>query len=294
MSTINILFLSAVPAGAPPLELDREYRAIEDALEASPNASRFRLFRYARVQRPELEHTLTTFQPQIIHFSGHGTKTGSLLIEAFGGQRWELDRDTIRTILKAYGQSVKMAVLNACHSEVTANTLRESVAYVVGNSTAVFDEAAIIFAQTLYTALFQNESLHQSFRDALKAVEARDAQSGLTPQLLTTPASPDPRGVKPLEHWLSGRLNAAPARGLPDPPPWGSSPTRADARMALDQYLLVVDDFDQFVAEAFPGTHARFGSGMNRVACTTLVLQLHSPEEVLDALRTFLQNRGRK
>ena len=112
VSTINILFLAAVPEGEALLAIDQEYSTIEDELDVSPNGERFRLFRHARVQRPELERTLSTFQPHIVHFAGHCSKNGSLLVEGgTDGQRWELDRDTLRTIFKAYGQSVKMVVL---------------------------------------------------------------------------------------------------------------------------------------------------------------------------------------
>jgi len=207
-STINILFLAAVPKGVAPLSIDKEYRDIEDVLDESPLGMRFRLFRHAKVQRPELERTLSTFQPHIVHFAGHGSENGSLLVEGTDGNRWELDRDTIRTIFKAYGQSVKMAVLNACYSEVTANVLRESVSYVVANSIAVFDEHAITFSKTFYSTLFKDETLNKCFREALKAVQDKDPQGALTPQLLTTPSSPDPRTIKPLSSWLRAVVTA--------------------------------------------------------------------------------------
>lgn len=291
MSTINILFLAAVPQGVATLELDKEYRVIEDMLDASPLATRFRLFRHARVQRQELEHTLSTFQPHIVHFAGHGSKHGALLVEGTDGQRWDLDRDTLRTIFKAYGQSVKMAVLNACHSEVAANVLRESVSYVVANSIAVFDEHAIIFSKTFYSTLFKDETLYKCYRDALKALETSDPQGALIPQLLTTPSSPDPRSIKPLASWLRNEKQP-PNPHLPrleDLLPTGSTLTRSDARRALDKYLPLVDDFNRFIVEVFPETFARFGSGMNRVACSSLVIQLHTPEEILRQLAAFLK-----
>nr|WP_326529397.1 CHAT domain-containing protein [Rhodoferax sp.] len=302
MNTINILFLSAVPAGATPLELNTEYRKIEDALEDGPNASRFRIFRHARIQRQELERTLSTFQPHIVHFAGHGTPGGSLLLEAPDGQRWDLDRDTLRTIFRAYAQSVKLAVLNACHSELAANVLREVVPYVLGNAIEVFDNHALTFSQTFYSALFENESLHKAFRLACKEVEKTDAARALTPQLLTTPSCPDPREVKPLAHWLdrNDRDNegGSPPGGTPAAPPIpplpaGQEPTRADIRMLLELHLPVASDFDAFVIDAFPNTYRRFGSGMERIAKANLLLQLHSPTELREALIAHLNTRSR-
>jgi hypothetical protein len=307
MNTINILFLSAVPTGAPPLELNTEYRKIEDALEDGPNASRFRIFRHARIQRQELERTLSTFQPHIVHFAGHGTPGGSLLLEAPDGQRWDLDRDTLRTIFRAYAQSVKLAVLNACHSELAANVLREVVPYVLGNAIEVFDSHALTFSQTFYSALFQDESLHKAFRLACKEVEKTDAARALIPQLLTTPSCPDPRNVKPLAHWLDRKDRddqggsppggSPPGGSPPEPPihslPEGHEPTRAKIRILLERHLPVASDFDAFVIDAFPNTYRRFGSGMERIAKVNLLLQLHSPTELMEALVEFLKTRSR-
>lgn len=302
MNTINILFLSAVPAGVPPLELNTEYRRIEDALEDGANASRFRIFRHARIQRQELEHTLATFQPHIVHFAGHGTASGSLLLEAPDGKRWDLDRDTLRTIFRAYAQSVKLVVLNACHSEIAANVLREVVPYVLGNAIEVFDNHALTFSQTFYSALFRDESLHRAFRLACKEVEKADAARALIPQFLTTPSCPDPRNVKPLVDWLSKKDSDAQRMSTPGGSPpvtsipplqsgQGQEPTRAEVRMLIEQHLPLASDFDAFAIDAFPNTQRRFSSGMERTAKANLLLQLHSPTELREALVAYLNTR---
>lgn len=113
--TINILFLTSVPKNEASLALNAEFRQIEETLDESAYTHRFRLFRYARLRRDELERTLEAFQPHIVHFCGHGSPNGALLLEAPDGQRWDLDRDTLRTVFKGYGKSVRLAVLNACH-----------------------------------------------------------------------------------------------------------------------------------------------------------------------------------
>lgn len=198
--------MTSVPENTPVLDLNTEFHLIDTALERSVNARAFRLFRHARLRREELEKTLAVFQPHVVHFSGHSNSRGYLLLEDAAGDRWELDRDTLRTIFKAYGQSVKLAVLNACHSEIAGNTLREVVPYVIGNSIAVYDSAAVKFAETFYDSLFQGESLHLSFRNACNAVGSIDPSRAHVPQLLTTPLQPDPRKVRPLNLWASPGL----------------------------------------------------------------------------------------
>ncbi len=285
MDTINILFLTSVPAESHALNTDAEFRKIEDALEESPKSTSFRLFRHARLRREELEHTLSTFHPQVVHFSGHGTAAGALLLEDPNGRRWDLDRDTLRTVFKAYGQSVKLAVLNACHSEAAGNTLREVVPYVVGNSIEVYDGAAIEFATTFYRTLFQGETLSKSFRAACKAAGAIDNRGGQIPQLLDTPNHPDPRQVKPLENWAAAESKSvAPAQTKPLESQVGVAPSRAELRVQMNNQLKTDADLDAFALDEFPTVKMRWSSGMDRTAKVTLLLQLQEPRDIAVAL----------
>jgi hypothetical protein len=63
--------------------------------------------------------------------------------------------------------------------------------------------------------------------------------------------------------------------------------------MLLELHLPVASDFDAFVIDAFPNTYRRFGSGMERIAKANLLLQLHSPTELREALIAHLNTRSR-
>lgn len=284
MATVNILFLTSVPKSEQALNLNVEFRTIENVLEENVNAERFRLFRHARLRREELERTLATFQPHIVHFSGHGSARGALLLEDHDGRRWDLDRDTLRTVFKAYGQSTKLAVLNACHSEVAGNTLREVVPYVIGNAIAVYDNAAIEFSKIFYSTIFTGETLHRSFREACRAAAKIEASRGNVPQLLDTPNHPDPRQVKPLEQWVQ--------RLAPNPPlAFSPSPdvSRSQIRELLGKHLRLDADLDAFAIERLPDVYQRWSTGMDRVAKVNLLLVLHEPAEIAAALARFLK-----
>jgi hypothetical protein len=284
MGTVNILFLTSVPENAPALDLNVESRTIEDVLEQSANSERFRLFRHARLRREELEHTLATFQPHIVHFSGHGSSNGALLLEDHDGQRWDLDRSTLRTVFKAYGQSTRLAVLNACHSEVAGNTLREVVPYVIGNAIAVYDDAAIEFAKAFYATLFRGETLYKSFREACRSAAQLDASRGQVPQLLDTPHQLDPRQVKPVEQWVQQKTH--------DPPPAiSTSPdiSRSEVRAVLSKHLRLDADLEAFAIERFPDVYQRWSSGMDRVSKVNLLLVLQEPAQIAAALASFLK-----
>ena len=287
MSTINILFLTSMPENIQGLDSNLEFRKVEDVLEDSPTAGRFRLFRHARLRREELEHTLATFQPHIVHFSGHGSPRGALLLEDSNGLRWDLDRDTLRTVFKAYGCSTRLAVLNACHSEIAGNTLRGVIPYVIGNSIEVYDSAAIEFAMFFYASLFNGETLYKSFREACKAAGKIEASRGQVPQFLDTPQCPDPRQVKPLEQWGTPGADKVP---LPLSP--GTNISRSEVRVLLNKHLKLDSDLDAFAIERFPDVYQRWTSGMDRTAKVNRLLVLHESALIAVALASFLKKEG--
>jgi hypothetical protein len=207
-------------------------------------------------------------------------------LEDSEGRRWDLDRDTLRTVFKAYGQSVKLAVLNACHSEVAGNILRDVVPYVIGNAVAVYDNAAIDFSTTFYQALFQGETLHKAFRAACQAVGKQDARRGQVPQLLDTPQHPDPRKVKPLEHWGQPEV-ASENKHQTSLPRLGHEITRAEVRALLNGQVKLDADLDAFALDEFPDVYARWSRGMERTAKVNLLLELQTPSQVATALAKY-------
>ena len=71
------------------------------------------------------------------------------------------------------------------------------------------------------------------------------------------------------------------------PAPVGPSATAATmplAQRALDERFRTDSDFEAFVLDFFPDVQRRFGSGMNRTAKTSLLLQYKSLAEIATAL----------
>ena len=78
---VKIVFLAANPKGTEPLRLREEYRAIEQALRSGDFRDRF-AFVECRATRPgDLLSSLLRHRPNIVHFSGHGTAAGAIVLE---------------------------------------------------------------------------------------------------------------------------------------------------------------------------------------------------------------------
>ena len=77
----KLLILSANPINTDRLRLDEEVRKIQLALERFKRREQFELITKWAVRIDELRRALLDHEPQIVHFSEHGTGTNGLLLE---------------------------------------------------------------------------------------------------------------------------------------------------------------------------------------------------------------------
>lgn len=182
----TILFLSANPSNTAKLNLDKELARVSGRLSDSPNFNKFRLRPKRAVTPTEFREFLFLEKPDIVHFSGHGDKTTTEVVEAFtrAGRDNLVKADKVdeagiilsdedkrnaqfvgapflkhafRSLVNTHKASLRAVVFNACHSGEQARAVSEAVpeAWVVGTSAAVLDEAAIAFATGFYFGLAQ-------------------------------------------------------------------------------------------------------------------------------------------
>src|SRR5947208_2935274 len=90
---IGILFLSSNPKPTGRILVDEEAREISEKLEEGPYRNRFELHKHVAVRPTDLQRLLLKYQPQIVHFSGHGSKhQRSSLVDRTAGIRQSINR----------------------------------------------------------------------------------------------------------------------------------------------------------------------------------------------------------
>jgi hypothetical protein len=155
-SQIRILFLASEPNDTPRLRVQEELRDIQQRLLSSPERERFSLH-YAFSARPtDISQAILNFQPQIIHFSGHGASTGELCFENDLGKRQLVEPQDLAELFRNVADIVECVLLNACYSDIQARAIAEHIPYVIGMERAIGDRVAIAFAVGFYTALGGN------------------------------------------------------------------------------------------------------------------------------------------
>lgn len=177
-NTLQILMLTANPAGTTKLNLDKEYARISEKLQNKRDA--FHLTVKKAVNRTEFKEFTETFQPAILHFSGHGEgggNSGGLIVQNDDKNDYEMiSPDTLHELFDYFNGEFKMkaVVLNACFSQEQAAAIAKHVPYVIGTTTEVNDEHAISFSTGFYFKLANSQlNFEQAFKSGrMEAVGA--------------------------------------------------------------------------------------------------------------------------
>lgn len=185
MSSVRVLFLAANPRSTTRLALDEEMHAIQQRLRESGAAERFELRSEWALRAEALPAAIMRHKPSIVHFSGHGTATGELLlVGSQSDQAAPVSPDTLQRLFRILGNDLFCVVLNACFSEAQANALAQIIPCAVGMAREVTDAGAIAFAAGFYEALAFDRSLQAAFELGCTAIElAQQSDQHLVPQL---------------------------------------------------------------------------------------------------------------
>lgn len=187
---ITILFLAANPQSMNHLALDKEVRDIDEALRKRGVRDAFNLVEHWAVSVEDLQEYLLRHNPDIVHFSGHGSSTGELYFvndlgkgQGVRGKSREIDLESIKTKLKpledsalaklfeVFKDTVKCVVLNACYANMQAQTIYEHIPCVIGTSRALDDNSAIAFSKAFYRGLGSGKDASTSFEFGKNAID---------------------------------------------------------------------------------------------------------------------------
>ncbi|HYR08280.1 MAG TPA: SUMF1/EgtB/PvdO family nonheme iron enzyme, partial [Longimicrobium sp.] len=163
---IDVLFLAADPLapGQPmPLRLGEEARDIQNAIQLGSERDQLRFHSVWALRTGDLQAALLRYRPQVVHFAGHGDRSRGIFLEDDDGRPKAVSREALASLFEVLGGSVRVVLLNACDSLVTADALSGAVDYCIGMNSLVSDQAAILFSTAFYQALAFGESVEDAF-----------------------------------------------------------------------------------------------------------------------------------
>jgi hypothetical protein len=132
MSKIKILFLAANPNSTSQLSLDEEIRAISAKIRTSEFRDKLHIQSVWAVRPDDLLLSLNEYRPHIVHFSGHGSDKGEIILLDDNKKPLPITNEAIRALFSTLKDNIRIVVLNSCFSKLQAKSISESNPSVTG------------------------------------------------------------------------------------------------------------------------------------------------------------------
>jgi hypothetical protein len=171
MHKVKVLFLSADPLSASPggrgprLLLDEEVRQIQQQVLAAEPRLQLEFDMRLAARLGDLPRALLDARPQVVHFSGHGSRDGLVLVGADGGPQ-SVSAAALVNLFQLFSGDIRLVVLNAADSLPHAEAIAEIVGCAIGMGAQISDRAAITFAAALYRGIAFGYSVQAAFDQA--------------------------------------------------------------------------------------------------------------------------------
>jgi hypothetical protein len=183
---MRILFVSANPDWTPRLDLLDELRELKQSLKGK----KYLLELLPAAQPEDLKDAIDSNDDaiDILHFTGHGTKQDGLLFRKSDGRKTAITASDLNEMFR--NKKVKLAVLNACHTQATAEGITGFANTVIGTTAKLEEISAKKLTKVLYAALGNGKSIDEAFKEATQTLDKTGLQNIYKPYRLAekTPA----------------------------------------------------------------------------------------------------------
>jgi hypothetical protein len=183
--TVKILFLAANPNDTVGLRLDEEVREIETKVLLAQKKDQLILVKKGAVRIGDLQFHLNQERPNVVHFSGHGTNEGRIVLEDNSGHARAVPPKALARVFKVLKDNIRCVVLNACFSLDQAEAISQHIDCVVGMSSSIGDKAAIVFSTAFYLGIASERSIKNAFDQGINELMLWDIPEEHIPRLLS-------------------------------------------------------------------------------------------------------------
>lgn len=202
-SPLRILVMISSPREYPQLDVEAEWKILNDALEDLVQRGQVSITRLEQPTLPALQQQLRKDEYHVFHFIGHGTfsdfnQDGLLLLQDEVGAGEPVSGHYLGTLLHDE-KSLRLAVLNACEgartsaSDPYAGTAQQlvlrGVPAVVAMQFEVSERTAVTFSNEFYRSLADNYPVDAALTEARKAIytQGQDIEWGIPVLYMRSP-----------------------------------------------------------------------------------------------------------
>jgi hypothetical protein len=187
VENLRILYATATPEGE--LRVSQEIRRVKNAVAAALHRDLIDIEHAPDVTAEDLLNYLTSFQPHVVHFSGHADENVLVFDDGSieGGHGREIPTELFMRAVAAPAQKPLLVVLNACESATNLEALLAGVPVAIGMSAKVGDADAITFATRFYRGIADGQSVASALAIARVDMEMNGLPDHDLPTLVTAP-----------------------------------------------------------------------------------------------------------
>ncbi len=186
--TTKILLLSANPNDTNQLRLNEEFREIREGLSVSGNSNLFEVRQGGATRTKDLRRLILSYQPHIIHFSGHASEEG-IFLETDSGHYTAVTGQTLANLFSLFSDTVNCVILNSCYSNAQATEIVKQIPYVIGMNAAIKDNAAIQFSMGFYDALGAGRTIEDAYKFGCNAIQLENNHDEVTNRGVVLPTN---------------------------------------------------------------------------------------------------------
>lgn len=181
---LHVLVIIAAPQDAVQLDVEQEWRQIQQATAALQEQGLLRLERLEKATMAALRKRLRATPIHILHFIGHGffdpeQDLGGLIFTDDHGRSQVISADMLATRLHDH-QTLRLVLLNACEGArsdhdcffagVAQKLVQQGAPAVIAMQFPISDAAAIVLAQEFYQTLVLGYPVDAALDEARKAI----------------------------------------------------------------------------------------------------------------------------
>lgn len=180
---ITVLFMASNPINSQLLRLDEEARDIQEMIRKSEHRDSVK-FETRWATRPlDILQAINELNPDIIHFSGHGSNTDELVLQDADSNIKYVSKEAIVQTIMTSSDKIRLVFFNTCFSYGQARAVVEHVEAAIGMNNSIRDDAARVFAAQFYSAIGFGYSLEKAFNQARSALMLEGIPEKSTPEL---------------------------------------------------------------------------------------------------------------
>lgn len=181
---IKLLVIIANPEDYPALNTDIERKKLDQALATLVQSDEISIKYLEQATLANMLTVLETDEFHIIHFIGHGsfdknTQEGSLIFENDDKKGQHISSKQLATAIQNE-PSLRLMVLNSCEGSITSNSnifsgmaqglVKKEIPAVLAMQYEITDQAAIVFAEKLYTGLANGKPIDEALVQARQGI----------------------------------------------------------------------------------------------------------------------------